>query len=96
MTFLDHIAYLALAAFVFSVVTITAFAIFKHAQAKNIFRAGDKLVATFFDFSGYATLSAECGKLAANGGRTWPARIIDFIFGSGHCEHAARREGLIS
>jgi hypothetical protein len=95
MTLLDHIAYLALLAVVFSAVTITAFAIFRVDQAKNIFRAGDKLVATFFDFDGYHTLSAECGKLAATGGPTWPASIIDFVFGKGHCEKAAQREGLI-
>lgn len=62
---------------------------------KNLFRAGDKTLAAFLGFSGYATLSAECGRLAATGGPTWPARVLDFFFGKGHCVGAALNEKLL-
>lgn len=95
MTLLDHIAYLALLAITFAVVTIAGFAVFHNEQSKNVFRAGDKLFAALFGFDGYHTLSAECGRLAATGGPTWPAKAIDFVFGKGHCHDAAVKEGLL-
>lgn len=95
MNFLDTAAYLVSAFVIGGAVLLIAFAAFGTPQAKNMFRAGDKLVATFFDFDGSATLSAECGYLAETGGHIWPSRVIDAIFGKGHCEKAAQREGLI-
>lgn len=61
---------------------------------KNVFRAGSKLVAAIAGGSGFATFSAECG---ARGHPFFRAcrRGIDAIFGRGHCEQAARKEGLL-
>jgi hypothetical protein len=95
MTLLDHVAYITLLFVVFGGVTLVGFAVFKVEQAKNMFRAGDKLFATFFDFNGYATLSAECGRLKVLHDINWPAAIIDFLFGKNHCVDAAFKEKLL-
>ena len=62
---------------------------------KNLFRAGDKTVAAFFGWDGFHTVSAQCGAST----RFLPQAVgslIDLAFGEGHCEQAARKEGLLA
>lgn len=65
------------------------------AWAKNVFRAGDKTLAAVLGFSGFHSLSAECGA-----GDSLLCRallpVIDHVFGEGHCIGAARNEGLLA
>lgn len=61
--------------------------------AKNAIRALDKTAAAFLGFSGKFTVSAECGRVDSG----WPSdlgKIIDAMLGAGHCDAAARREGI--
>ena len=60
---------------------------------KNVLRSMDKVLAAVLGFSGYFTLSAECG--VANS-QPWIALrwLLDKIQ-AGHCEGAAKNEGLI-
>lgn len=60
---------------------------------KNLLRAMDKTLAAVCGFSGFYTLSAECG-IAPE--QPWIAlrNVLDMIE-PGHCEGAARNERLI-
>jgi hypothetical protein len=62
---------------------------------KNVFRAGDKTLAAVLGADGFHTISALCGA-----GTAWYHRagrfVIDKAFGAGHCEGAARKEGLLA
>lgn len=60
--------------------------------AKNILRAKDKLAAALLGWSGRYTVSAECGASDCRFCRSvcWLLNWID----KGHCEGAAKREGL--
>lgn len=60
---------------------------------KNVLRAMDKVLAAVLGFSGYFTLSAECGIATIQPWTTlrWLLNKIQ----AGHCEGAARNEGLI-
>lgn len=59
---------------------------------KNVLRAMDKVLAAVFGFSGSYTFSAECG-VAKSRPWTWVRWILDKIQ-TGHCEGAAKKEGL--
>lgn len=76
-----------------SVVT-SLFAIWaeKNTYGKNVLRAMDKTLAAVLGFSGYLTLSAECGVATT---QPWVAlrKALDLIQ-AGHCEGAAKNEGL--
>lgn len=61
---------------------------------KDVLRAMDKVLAAVCGFSGYFTLSAECG-VATNQPWTGLRWVLDKIQ-AGHCEGAARNEGLIN
>ena len=86
--------------FLFGLAVAVAFLVFPVAwfldeveYAKNLFRALDKTTAALLGCSGRYSLSAECG--AAAGG--WKARLrpaIDWLLEPGHCDGAAKREGL--
>lgn len=60
---------------------------------KNVLRAMDKTLASVLGFDGYHTLSAECG---ISKKQPWIALkwILDNIQ-EGHCEGAAKNEGLM-
>ena len=64
---------------------------------KSVFRAWDYLGAALFGGDGKHSISAYCGRVMLQGG-PWVldvlGLIINAIFGSLHCENAARREGL--
>lgn len=64
----------------------------RNAYGKDVLRAMDKTLAAVLGFSGYFTLSAECG---ATTRQPWRAlrSVLDMIQ-PGHCEGAARKEGL--
>lgn len=77
------------------IVTLLVVGIALHVQwCKNVFRAGSKLIAALCGGSGFASFSAECG---ARGTPFFLAarRVVDAIFGKGHCERAALKEGLL-
>lgn len=60
--------------------------------AKDVLRAMDKVLAAVCGFSGYYTLSAECGVATDK-----PWTILRWMLNkiqSGHCEGAAINEGL--
>lgn len=81
-TFITHLAG-ALAIAVLLVLGIMA----RVAWCKNVFRSADKTVAAILGFSGYHTLSYECGhgdSALCNALRP----CIDFVFGEGHCTGA--------
>ncbi len=60
---------------------------------KNVLRAMDKVLASVLTFDGYHTLSAECG-IATK--QPWVAlRWLLNKIESGHCEGAAKKEGLL-
>lgn len=60
---------------------------------KNVLRAMDKTLAAVLGFTGYFTLSAECG-IARK--QPWVAlRNLLNRIQPGHCEGAAKNEGLI-
>jgi len=58
---------------------------------RNVLRAMDKTLAAVLGFSGYYTLSAECGVATA---QPWVCLcwLLDKIQ-AGHCEGAAKNEG---
>lgn len=60
---------------------------------KNLLRAMDKTLAAVFSFSGYHTLSAECG-VSKHPLAVLLRRALDLIQ-PGHCIGAALNEGLI-
>ena len=60
---------------------------------KNVLRAMDKVLAAVCGFSGSYTFSAECGVAKARPW-TWVSWMLDKIQ-QGHCEGAAKNEGLI-
>lgn len=93
--------YLAFAAYclVVTLVTVAVLsvlfliaAILGSVYAKNVFRAGDKTFAALLGFSGFLTLSAECGNPEA--GTFWlgVGALIDEAFGENHCAEAWERE----
>lgn len=65
----------------------------ENSYGKDILRASDKLTAAVLGFSGFYTLSAECGAATTQPwiGLRW---LLDKIQ-IGHCEGAAKNEGLI-
>lgn len=63
------------------------------AYGKNVLRAMDKVLAAVLGFSGYFTLSAECGVSTV---QPWIAlRWLLNKIQAGHCEGAAKNEGLL-
>lgn len=75
-------------------VTLLIGVVFGSVWAKNIFRAGDKTVAAVLGFSGFYSLSAECGAGVTRGCKVGRV-LIDAVFGAGHCVGAAKDEGLL-
>ncbi len=63
----------------------------ENAYGKDVLRAMDKVLAAVLGFSGYYTLSAECG-VATAAPWTWLRSLLNKIQ-AGHCEGAARNEG---
>lgn len=61
---------------------------------KNVLRAMDKTLAAVLGFSGFFTLSAECG-VSNEKPWVWLRWLLDRIQ-PGHCEGAAIKEGLTS
>lgn len=59
---------------------------------KNVLRAMDKTLAAVLGFSGFFTLSAECG-VSNEKPWVWLRWLLDRIQ-PGHCEGAAKNEGL--
>lgn len=64
----------------------------ENVYGKDVLRAMDKLLAAVLGFSGYFTLSAECG-VADRAPWVQLRRILNKIQ-VGHCEGAAAKEGL--
>lgn len=78
-----------------AIVTSLFAIVFEHNEyGKNVLRAMDKVLASVLGFSGYYTLSAECG-VASNQPWIGLKAILDSIQ-AGHCEGAAKNEGLIN
>lgn len=74
------------------IVSLAAILLEENVYAKDVLRSMDKLLAAVLGFSGYFTLSAECG-VAAN--QPWVAlRGLLNLIQPGHCEGAAKNEGL--
>lgn len=73
-------------------VSLFAIAFGTYDYAKNVLRAMDKLTAAVFGFSGYYSLSAECGKSECKLCNLLCA-LLDRIE-KGHCSGAAKKEGL--
>ena len=74
------------------VFSLAAIILDEYTYAKNILRAMDKTLAAVLGFSGFFTLSAECGVATA---QPWVAlRWLLNKIQSGHCEGAAQNEGL--
>ena len=74
------------------VFSLAAILLDEYTYAKNILRAMDKTLASVLGFSGFYTLSAECGVADT---QPWVALrwVLDKIQ-PGHCECAAQNEGL--
>lgn len=66
----------------------------ENAYGKDVLRAMDKLLASVLGFSGHFTLSAECW-IATTAPWNQLRWLLDKIQ-SGHCEGAAKNEGLIN
>jgi hypothetical protein len=64
----------------------------ENAYGKDVLRAMDKVLAAVCGFSGFFTLSAECG-IAYEPPWTWLRWLLNKIQ-AGHCEGAAINEGL--
>ncbi|MDO8932062.1 MAG: hypothetical protein Q7U97_06695 [Rhodocyclaceae bacterium] len=64
----------------------------ENTYGKNVLRAMDKTLASVLGFGGFFTLSAECG-VATTAPWTWLRKLLDTIQ-PGHCEGAAKNEGL--
>lgn len=79
---------------ILSIITsLIAIAMDENEYGKNVLRAMDKVLAATVGFSGFFTLSAECG---VSNESPWMGlrKILDMI-DPGHCEGAAKNEGLI-
>jgi len=76
-------------------IAVSLFAIvFEHnTYGKSVLRAMDKVLASVLGFSGYFTLSAECG-IATDQPWTGLRWMLDKIQ-VGHCVGAAKSEGLV-
>ena len=74
------------------IVSLAAILMEENAYAKDVLRAMDKLLASVCGFSGSYTLSAECGVTER---QPWILlrRLLNGIQ-PGHCEGAAKNEGL--
>lgn len=72
--------------------SLAAIILDEYAYAKNILRAMDKTLAAVLGFSGFFTLSAECG-VSNEKPWVWLRWLLDKIQ-PGHCEGAAQNEGL--
>lgn len=72
--------------------SLFAIALEENTYGKDVLRAMDKVLAAVCGFSGYFTLSAECG---ASNDQPWIGlrKILDMIQAD-HCEGAAKSEGL--
>lgn len=66
----------------------------ENTYGKNVLRAMDKTLAAVLGFGGYFTLSAECG-VATSAPWTWLRKLLNKIQ-AGHCEGAAKNEGLLA
>lgn len=75
-------------------VSLAAILMEENEYGKDVLRAMDKTLAAVLGFSGFYTLSAECGVAAI---RPWTSLrwLLDKIQ-AGHCEGAAKNEGLIN
>lgn len=77
-----------------AIVTSLFAIVFEHnVYGKNVLRAMDKVLAAVLGFSGYYTLSAECG-IATQAPWIHLRWLLDKIQ-AGHCEGAAKNEGLL-
>lgn len=74
------------------IVSLLAILLEENAYGKDVLRAMDKVLAAVLGFSGFFTLSAECGVAKTQPwiGLRW---LLDKIQ-AGHCEGAAKNEGL--
>ena len=78
-----------------AIVTSLFAIVFEHnVYGKNVLRAMDKVLAAVFGFSGFYTLSAECG-VSASAPWVQLRWLLDKIQ-KDHCIGAARNEGLIN
>lgn len=76
------------------VVSLFAILMEENAYGKDVLRAMDKLLAAVLGFSGFFTLSAECGVTEK---QPWILlKTILNLIQAGHCEGAAKNEGLIN
>lgn len=74
-------------------VSLFAILVEENTYAKNCLRAMDKTLAAVLGFSGYFTLSAECGVAFS---APWnQLRYLLNLIQPGHCEGAAKKEGLL-
>lgn len=73
-------------------VSLAAILLEENDYGKDVLRAMDKLLAAVLGFSGFFTLSAECG-IAATAPWVQLRWVLDKIQ-AGHCAGAARNEGL--
>lgn len=64
-----------------------------HDYGKNLLRAMDKTLAALLGFTGYYTLSAECG-VSPHPLAILLRKALDLI-DDGHCVGAAKNEGLL-
>lgn len=74
------------------IVSLVAILFDRNAYGKDVLRAMDKTLSAVLGFSGYYTLSAECG-VATQAPWTWLRAALDLIQ-PGHCVGAAEKEGL--
>lgn len=76
------------------IVSLAAILLEENVYGKDVLRAMDKLLAAVLGFSGYYTLSAECGVTEK---QPWVLlkNLLNLIQ-PGHCEGAAKHEGLIN
>lgn len=72
--------------------SLAAILLEENTYGKNVLRAMDKLLAAVLGFDGFYSLSAECGVATT---QPWIALrwLLDKIQ-PGHCEGAAKNEGL--
>jgi hypothetical protein len=76
------------------IVSLLAILMEENGYGKDVLRAMDKLLAAVLGFSGFYTLSAECGVTEK---QPWVLlKTLLNMIQSGHCEGAARNEGLIN
>lgn len=73
-------------------VSLAAILLEENEYGKDVLRAMDKLLAAVLGFSGYFTLSAECGVTEK---QPWLLlKTLLNLIQPGHCEGAAKNEGL--